>query len=435
MTNKIAYIVSRFPHLPETFILREMIELEKLGWQVELYPLVLQRQPVIHEEAQPWIRRAHAVPWFSLGLLRANFSKFIQRPRHYTLLFLRVLLENIRSVKFLVRALLLFPRAVWMAEQFKAQGIRHIHAHYATHTALVAWMINQLTGIPYSITVHAHDIFVEKPMLATKIHDSVFVSSISEFNRNYLSQMFGPWVNEKTEIVRCGIEPSYYRAADPNGNESPRRLEIISVGSLQPYKGHIFLVQACEKLMQRGIPFRCRIVGGGDLRGALERAIDEYGLHRHLQLLGPRTQEEVSQFLSTANCYVQPSVVTSTGKMEGIPVALMEAMATRIPVVATAISGVPELVRPGETGWLVPSENVDALADALTDIYQNPAEATHRATLGQRWVLEEFELSTNVRKLASLFDRSPLMNYGVREPGSQSATATLANSEGQTLHR
>ena len=409
MANKIAYIVSRFPHLPETFILREMIELEKLGWHVELYPLILQQQPLVHEEARPWIQRAHAVPWLSFGLLKANIRALTHHTRRYGLLFMRVLLENIRSPKFLARALLLFPRAVWMAEQFKAQGIRHIHAHYATHPALVAWLINQLTGITYSITVHAHDIFVEKPMLATKIHDSVFVSSISEFNRKYLADMFGPWVNEKTEIVRCGIEPSYYELSNSNGSKKSNRLEIISVGSLQPYKGHIYLVKACAMLKERGIPFRCRIVGGGDLRPMLERAIKEYVLDECVELLGPRTQEEVSRFLRTANCYVQPSVVTSTGKMEGIPVALMEAMASRIPVVATAISGVPELVRPGETGWLVPPENVDALARALTDIYQNPAEATHRAELGQRWVLQEFELSTNVRKLASLFDRSQLL--------------------------
>lgn len=409
MTNTIAYIVSRFPHLPETFILREMIQLEKLGWQVELYPLIIQRQTIVHEEARPWIARAHAVPWFSLGLLKANLIKMLRYPRQYLSLFLRVLQENIRSPKFLVRALLLFPRAVWMAERFNEQGIRHIHAHYATHPALVAWLINQLTGIRYSITVHAHDIFVEKPMLATKLHDSVFVSSISEFNRRYLADMYGSWVNEKTRIVRCGIEPSYYQLSNSNGVDKSKRLEIISVGSLQPYKGHVYLVRACAKLMERGIPFRCRIIGGGDLRSALEQAIREHHLESHVELLGPRTQDEVSRFLQTANCYVQPSIVTSTGKMEGIPVALMEAMASRIPVVATAISGVPELVRPGETGWLVPPENVDALADAITDIYENPAEAGHRAELGQRWVLEEFELSSNVRKLASLFDHSQFM--------------------------
>lgn len=407
MANKIAYIVSRFPHLPETFILREMIHLEKLGWLIELYPLILQRQEVIHEEARPWLMRAHKVPWFSIALLKSNLARAIKNPRQYFGVLSRVIRENIQSPKFLARAILLFPRAVWMADEFKKQDITHIHAHYATHPALVAWLIHQFTGIPYSVTVHAHDIFVEKPMLATKLHDSIFISAISEFNRNYLADMFGPWVNEKTEIVRCGVEPSYYRHA--NGNGKSNQLEIISVGSLQPYKGHIYLLRACAELMRRGIPFHCQIIGGGDLRSMLEHAIQENNLERHVELLGPRKQDEVSRYLRTANCYVQPSVVTHTGKMEGIPVALMEAMATGIPVIATAISGVPELVRPGETGWLIPPEDVGALAEALSEIYVNPAEAARRADLGQKWVLEEFELSSNVRKLASLFDHSQFL--------------------------
>lgn len=409
MGNKIAYIVSRFPHLPETFILREMIHVEKLGWQVELYPLIIQRQALVHEEARSWVTRAHTVPWLSFDLWKSNLSRLMSRPRQYLSLLGQVIRENIRSPKFLARALLLFPRAVWMAERFQAEGISHMHAHYATHPALVAWLIHQLTGITYSVTVHAHDIFVEKPMLATKLQGSVFVSSISEFNRAYLADLFGPWVNEKTKIVRCGIEPSYYQMMSHDISADSNQLEIISVGSLQPYKGHIYLVRACVKLMERGIPFRCRIIGAGDLRPLLERTIQENRLDGYVELLGPRTQDEVSRLLQTANCYVQPSVVTSTGKMEGIPVALMEAMASRIPVIATAISGVPELVRPGETGWLVPPEDVGRLADALTDVYRNPAEAAHRAELGQRWVLEEFELSTNVRKLASLFDHSQLL--------------------------
>ena len=191
MSKKIVYIVSRFPHLPETFILREMIHLEKLGWEVELYPLVIQRQDLIHEEARPWLARAHAVPWLSLPLIRANLGRFIRQPGQYLSLLGRVVRENMSSPKFLSRALLLFPRAVWMAYHFKREGISHIHAHYATHPALVAWLIHQLTGIPYSVTVHAHDIFVEKPMLATKLHDSVFISSISEFNRQYLVNLLG----------------------------------------------------------------------------------------------------------------------------------------------------------------------------------------------------------------------------------------------------
>src|SRR5512133_4156720 len=146
MSKKIAYIVSRFPHLPETFILREMIYLERLGWQVELYPLILQRQELIHEEARPWLERAHAVPWISLPLLQSNARHLITRPRRYVSLLWRVIRENFHSPKFLARALLLFPRATWMADHFKREGIDHIHAHYATHPALVAWLINQLTG-------------------------------------------------------------------------------------------------------------------------------------------------------------------------------------------------------------------------------------------------------------------------------------------------
>ena len=408
MSSRIAYIVSRFPHLPETFILREMIALEQLGWQIELYPLIIQRQELIHHEARPWLVRAHAVPWFSLGLMRSNLGTLIKRPQQYLSLFWRVLRENISSPKFLVRALLLFPRAVWMADRFQAEGINHIHAHYATHPALVAWLINQLTGISYSITVHAHDIFVEKPMLATKLQDSVFVSAISEFNRQYLVNLFGSWVQHKTQIVRCGIEPTFYGSENRIQLADPERLEIISIGSLQPYKGHVYLVRACVELQKRSIPFRCRIVGGGDLYPQLEQLIHENHLEESVELVGPRTQDEVSELLRTANCYVQPSVITSSGKMEGIPVALMEAMASGIPVVATCISGIPELVRNGDTGWLVPPEDVTAIADALSQIYSGPAEARRRAASGKKWVLEEFELSLNARRLASLFTQTNL---------------------------
>jgi glycosyltransferase involved in cell wall biosynthesis len=243
-------------------------------------------------------------------------------------------------------------------------------------------------------------------MLATKIQGSVFVSAISEYNRKYLVDMFGPWVQQKTQIVRCGIDPAYY------GNEehakSTGRLEIISIGSLQPYKGHVYLVKACAELQQRGIPFRCRIVGGGDLRPMLERAIRENHLDDTVVLMGPRTQDEVSQLLRTANCYVQPSVIMPSGKMEGIPVALMEAMVSGIPVVATSISGIPELVKHGDTGWLVPPEDVDALADALSHIHRDPAEAKKRACAGRRWVLDEFELSSNAKRLSLLFTQSSL---------------------------
>jgi glycosyltransferase involved in cell wall biosynthesis len=396
--------MSRFPHLPETFILREMIAMEDLGWKIELYPLIFQHQEVMHREALPWVARAHAVPWFSWGLLTANIQALISRPNKYISLMGQIFRENLSSPKFLLRAILLFPRAVWMAREFKTQGIVHIHAHYATHPALVAWLIHQLTGIPYSVTVHAHDIFVEKPMLATKLKGAAFISSISEFNRDYLARELGPWILEKTRIIRCGIDPTFYDRGSVEPN--PNGLEIISVGSLQPYKGFIFLVLSCAILRDQGIPFHCRIIGGGALRLELERSIRQNRLQESVELIGTRTQDEVSRLLRSANCYVQPSIVTKSGKMEGIPVALMEAMATGIPVVATSISGIPELVREGETGWLVPPEDSASLADIISHIHAEPTEACRRADNGKRLVLNEFEISSNVSKLASLIKQA-----------------------------
>ncbi len=297
-----------------------------------------------------------------------------------------------------------------MAEKIQADDVIHIHAHYATHPAFAAWLINQLTGIPYSVTVHAHDIFVEKTMLETKLNRAAFIVAISDYNREYLANLLGDWVREKTHIVRCGIDPAYYHGQE-NLRERNGHLEIISVGSLHPYKGHTFLVKACALLRDSKVPFRCRIVGGGHLQSLLNGQIREHGLEEMVELMGPRTQDEVSRLLETADCYVQPSIITRSGKMEGIPVALMEAMASEIPVVATSISGIPELVQDEETGWLVPPESASSIAKALNSIYTEPEEARRRAQKGRQLVINEFELIANTKKLSYLFSQfsmSPL---------------------------
>ncbi len=399
--KKIAYIMSRFPHLPETFILREMIALERLGWQVSLYPLIFQNQSVIHADARAWLERAHRLPWFSAEVLRANFRRFFKQPGLYLSILFQVIGENLSSLKFLARALVLFPKIVLMAERIEGEGIRHIHAHYATHPALAAWVIHRFTGITYSVTVHAHDIYVEKAMLGTKLKDAAFIAAISEYNINYLARHVGAWIREHAHVIRCGIDPALYHPAEQNDADWSG-LKIISVGSLQPYKGHIHLIDACALLHQRGIPFHCQIIGGGDLKPVLETRIRQHGLQGRVELAGPKTQEEIAALLVQANCYVQPSVIMPSGKMEGIPVALMEAMASGLPVVATDISGVPELIREGETGWLVPPESPQALADVLTEIYTHPQETARRAHAGRQWVLQEFTLASNVQKLSDL---------------------------------
>jgi len=405
MPPKVAYIMSRFPHLPETFILREMIELERQGWQVALYPLMRQQQPVIHPAAVPWIPRARDLALGSPGLWAANGRAWAQRPLRLGRLWGRMVRENLRCPNYLVRSVVLFPKAVAAARLMQQEGVVHIHAHYASHPALVAWVIHHLTGISYSMTAHAHDIFVRTAMLPTKLRDAAFVVAISEHNRDYLARVAGEWVRAKTHVVHCGVVPGDYPARPrlPAGGEP---LEIVNVGSLQPYKGQRYLVEACGILRQRRIPFHCRIVGGGELRPALEQSIRELQLQGAVELLGPQPQDEVSRILAGAHAYVQPSIITASGKMEGIPVSLMEAMASGLPVIATAISGMPELVRPAQTGWLVPPADAAALADALAALVADPASSSQLAAAGRELVVREFNLETNVAALTSLFQAS-----------------------------
>lgn len=402
MNGKIAYIMSRFPHLSETFILREMNELTRHGWDIALYPLILQTQSVVHAEAEQWISEACYVPFFSKAVFAANLQASFP-PQRYLRLWRQTLLENRHRPNFLLRSMALLPKAFQMAQLMQKEGITHIHAHYATHPALVAWLIHQMTGISYSITVHAHDIFVRTPMLSTKLRDAKFIAAISDFNREYLGHLIGSWVRDKTYIVHCGVTPTTYQART-RALADNERFEIINVGSLQPYKGHSYLIQACKLLQKRGIAFRCRIIGGGEQR-ELNNLIVQAGLEDVVELMGPQPQHEVARLLPTAHCYVQPSIITPAGKMEGIPVAIMEAFASGLPVVATSLSGIPELVRPGETGYLVPPEDSVALANRLADVYSNPTRAHQLAQAGHALVQKEFELSSNVQRLATLFEQ------------------------------
>lgn len=398
--HRVAYIMSRFPGLSETFILREMCEMERLGWTIDLYPLIYKEESVIHDEAKDWMRRARRPSLFAVAA--ANIRLMLTQPLLYFSVLFQVFWGNIGSPKFLSRAVVVFPKAIWMARQMSSEKIEHVHSHYATHPALAAWIIKQVSGIPYSITVHAHDIFVEKSMLYRKLLDAKCIVAISEYNRKFLGSLFGDWVTKKTYIVHCGIFPDMYMSKPlaAKGNDT---FELLSIGSLRSYKGFTFLLDACDLLKRSGVKFRCRIVGAGELRQSLDKKIKNLNIGDVVELLGPRNQKEVAELLSMVDCYVQPSIITATGKMEGIPVSLMEAMASELPAIATKISGIPELVRHGETGWLVSPEDPQALAGAIVQVQGNPEEAGRRAQAGRDLVLSDFNIVITTGLLSNLF--------------------------------
>ena len=399
---KVAYIMSRFPHLPETFIVREMNELERQGWTLALYPLIRQNQAVIHAEALPWLPAIREQPYLSAQGARANLSALVRSPRQTARMWSQSIWGNRQSPKFFLRALALLPKAADAARQMQAEGVRHIHAHYATHPALFAWMIHRLTGISYSFTAHAHDLFVDTTMLAVKAREAAFIVAISEYNRGKLAAVCGESIRRKTRVIHCGIDPQKYLPRETS-HRIGDRLELIHTGSLQAYKGQADLITACALLRERQIPFHCRIIGAGVEEPHLRQKIAQLGLDEQVELLGAQPEEQVAQLLSSAHLYLQPSLIMPDGKMEGIPVALMEAMASGLPVIASRISGIPELVEHEVSGLLTPPADPTAVANAVELLYCHPEEARRLAGNGREKVLQEFTLEKNVTKLAHLF--------------------------------
>lgn len=412
----VAYLMSRFPKLSETFVLYEILELERLGHRVEVFPLLHEHEPVIQPGAQELVARAHYLRLASREVAAAQLHWLRRAPRRYLGLWVAVLRGNARSVRFLLRALAVVPVAAAFARRAEQLGVEHIHAHWATHPALAAFVIRRLTGLPYSFTAHAHDIFVDRTMLREKIEEAAFVATISDHNRRLLRGWYGELAN-RIEVIRCGVDASVFTAV--RGRRPGGRLVVLCVASLQPQKGHSVLLNAVARLVARGIPVLCLLAGEGRERPRLEAQIADLRIGDNVQLLGMLSRTAVVQRLAEADVVVQPSIVLPTGKTEGIPVALMEALAMERPVVASAVSGIPELVEDDVSGLLVPPGDDKALADALAAIQASPELARRLGTAGRRRVLEHHDLQRNTRGLADLFARAARRRKPPFEPTAE----------------
>lgn len=401
----VAVMLSRFPLLTETFILREVLELRRQGQPVRVVPLLAEKAAVVHPETASLSNDVLYTPFLSLPILTANVQMLRRSPRRYATALGTALWGMRGSVALFFKTLALLPKAVYLGQQLESEGVRHIHAHYATHPTTVAYVISRLTSIGYSFTAHAHDIFMRRDFLAEKIDSARFVRLISEFNRRYLACHYPGLLGDKGRVVHMGVAFQRYRASVSGASDKRRPPRLLCVASLQPYKGHPVLLQACAELRELGCSFQCEIIGEGSQRGRLERQIARRGLQGHVRLLGERTQQEVAAHLELADLVVLPSVIAADGQMEGIPVTLMEAMASGKPVVAPNLSGIPELVEDGVTGLLFEPGNAGQLAAAVRWLLTEPALGQRLAQQGHSKVIREFRLDDTVAQLLALIDR------------------------------
>ena len=337
--------------------------LDVTGVRVEVYPLQIERPAKMHPEAGPWLGRAHRAPLLSWPILASNLAWLARQPWRYLGTLALLLWHTRGSARYCAGGLAFFPKAVWFADRMSAEGVGHVHAHFASHPAAVAWVIRRLSGIPYSFTAHGSDLHRDRRMLRQKVSAATFVVAISRFNQRIILESCGSDASGKVAVIHCGV----------------------------------------DLLAARGIPFACRLAGDGPDRERLARQVERAGLLDRVSFLGALTHDEVRDALRQADVVAVPSVPTRDGRREGIPVALMEAMACGVPVVGSRLSGIPEVVEDAETGLLVEPGDPAALADALERLLRDRELARRLASSGRATIEREFDLRSNAARLADRF--------------------------------
>lgn len=395
----IAYLVNQYPKTSHSFIRREIAALESLGLTIQRYTLRKTKEALADEADGQELSRTSAV------ISRPFLSRFLDALRVmacHPLRFAKALIFAIRcgmrsDRSIAVHVAYLIEAAV-VAAWCRRDRTRHLHVHFGTNSAMVGLLVNRLINIPWSFTAHGPEEF-DRPLgiaLSEKIESASFVVAISSFGRSQLWRWSDQAHWKKIHIVHCGLDSAFMGS---KARPIPPHPRLVCVGRLCEQKGQLLLVEAAQFLKGKGISFEIVFAGDGPMRRKIEAAILKAGLEDRISITGWISGQRVRSEIEMARALVLPSFA------EGLPVVIMEAMALGRPVVSTAVAGIPEIVTPGETGWLVPAGNVAALAQAMIEVLSLAPKAL--AAMGSRArsrVLEQHDARTEAAKLKLLFE-------------------------------
>lgn len=405
MSAALAYLVSRYPAVSHTFILREVQALRARGLRVEVASV----NPPDRADAQMTAdERTEAAAVYGIkqhgwrGALGALIWAACTRP----LALMRTLRQALAFGQGLRRiyAMAYAVEAAMVTRWMQARGLQHLHVHFGNAAAAVGVLVKTLAGSGLSITIHGPDEFddVVGQQLPAKVAAADRVVCISQFARSQLMRLCEPSQWDKLHLCRLGVDTECYAPKIETLSDQPMRL--LCVGRLAPAKGQILLLQACAQLLQRGLDFELRLIGEGPDRTRLQEAVQTLGLVGRVHLLGARNQVEVRAELSQANIFVLASLA------EGIPVVLMEAMASGLPVISSPVNGIPELIQDEHSGLLAAPGDANALANQLRRLIEDPELRRQLARQGRQQVLTHFELQRNLSALAGILSSMPTVH-------------------------
>jgi colanic acid/amylovoran biosynthesis glycosyltransferase len=399
----IAYITSYYPAVSHTFILREVRALRRRGVDIRTASVHRSDSGLLSEADRDEFESTYALlPTSLTRVAKAHLRALLRHPRAF-FSTLRLSLQHSRpGARGRLWQVFYFGEAVIAWDRWRRTGVRHVHSHFVSVSADIAMLASHLgkrsgegpTG--WSATVHGlielRD--VQWPRLAKKIGDADAIFCISDYTRSQLMAIVGEDQWAKLHVVRCGIEPAVY---DRVGEPPKGRPRVLCVGRLVPEKGQSVLLHAFARLAESGVDAELELVGSGPAENGLRRLAERLGLADRVIFAGAVGQDAISAHYEAASVFCLPSFY------EGIPVVLMEALACRRPVIATAVAGVRELVRDGETGLLVSPGREDELADALQCLLDDPALRREMGEAGRRYVARSYDIDSSAELLSRLF--------------------------------
>lgn len=398
---RVGYLVNQYPMPSHTFIRTEILAVEQQGVAVSRFSVrgwdaVLADELDLAERRKTQYLLRGGIP----KLVMAFAAAILRRPARVTWALLAAVASARSSRAGLIKHLAYLLEACLLDRWSRKAGISHLHAHFGTNSADVALYLKRLTGIPFSFTVHGPAEFdmPNQILLGRKVADASFVAAITSFCRSQLYRWARLEDWPKIAIVHCGLDTSFL---DAEPVPPPRARRLVCVGRLCEQKGQLLLVEAVAALRERGRPVTLVLAGEGPMRADLEAAIARFGVEQDVTITGVLSNAEVRTALTKADAMVLPSFA------EGLPVVIMEALALGRPVVSTMIAGIPELVRDGQEGFLVPAGDREALVGAIERMFAlSPADYDQMAEAGRLRVRERHSALTEAAKLVHLFRSS-----------------------------
>ena len=395
---RISYLINQYPKVSHTFIRREILALERLGFDIQRIALRGWDEKLIDlDDIAEQQKTSYVLKNGVFSLMLSVVKVLLQNPMRFFMALWLAVKMGVKADRPMLFHFIYFLEACSVYLNVKQFNSQHLHAHFGTNPSEIVMLVNTLTGLPYSFTVHGPEEF-DRPQflkLAQKIYQSKFVVAISSFGRSQLMRWVGFSQWNKINIVHCGLEPSFYNVP---AVAMPSKPSLVCVGRLCEQKGQLLLIEAAKSLHEQKVDFELILAGDGEMRAEIETLIVQYRLQEKVKITGWISSAEVRNIILASQILVLPSFA------EGLPVVIMEAMSLRRPVISTYIAGIPELLIHHENGWLCVAGDVRNLTDTIREALLLPITTLQKmGDAAYARVITRHNIDIEAAKLAEYF--------------------------------